>query len=172
VSSSNALKSHSGFTMVEVIATMVILGILSVITMSFISDSAGIMNFVADEADIQNELWVAMERITRDAETGSIVINSATSITIANAKRSSANCPNCQDNATTITYSLTGTTLNRTGTGTFPIADSITAPAGTIFSWAVPLKVLKINMTKTEGDTSLTFMTTVTPNIDITEDIQ
>ncbi len=157
-----------GFTLIEAIITLVIISSLSVIGFSFIADSADVFVIVSDDASVYSELWVAMEKISRDMETADpaqVTVNSPTSITIVNSKK--ATCAACVDKATSITYSLAGTVLSRAGTATVPLADGITSVVFTKIG-----SIISIQLAKTKGDVTVTLVTKVYPNVDLEEDIR
>jgi hypothetical protein len=94
-------------------------------------------------------------------------------VTIINPDK--ADCPKCVDTSTTIVYRLNGTTLERKG-GAFgdyyPLARNIDIPAGESFIFDKELQdKFTIQMTKTEGESSLTLKTVVYVRWHITESV-
>lgn len=166
------IKTEQGFTIIEIVMTLVILGILGVMSMNFIATSSGIYKIASDEAKVYGELWVTTERITREIAESTCVVDSGTQITITDTAKTS--CTNCVDNGTTIIYRLNGTTLERNSNGGtfYTMADniSITGASTAIFSQVGTL--ITVEMTKTEDNYSLTLKTIVNPNSAIVEDVK
>lgn len=103
--------NRSGFTILEMIIVIVILGILGVYTFSFLGDSMGAYVRVKEHKTLYDEGRMAMEymvRELRDANQNASITTTSSSITFTKVHPSSA----------TITYSLTSGTLNRDSDGT------------------------------------------------------
>ncbi len=161
-----------GFTLIEAIAVISIIGTLSVIGFGFVAHSAEIFVIVSNESKAYNELWVATEKMSRDIETAdSLTVSGVSELTIINSGKSG--CANCVDKSPLVIYRLNGTTLEReTALGIFPLAVNITVPTGEAALFALSGRLVNLSLTKTEGDISLTLRTSIYPNRDLSEVVQ
>ncbi len=176
------VKRSAGFTFVEIIISIVILGIMGLMTFSFIGNTTEIYGITTAQARLNDQLWVAMERISRETQQSQTqVIESATptppyELEFTIFDPSKAGCTSCVDQSTTIVYgydqvdSLGGDVwkLYRNG---FLLADMVSA-----FNVTKNTNIFTIDMTKIEtvnnNDISITLSTTVYPNSDFEEVIQ
>lgn len=73
---------QSGFTLIEIVVSIVLLGILSIVGANMLSDSFSTSNFVSRETVGVGNIRYALERIGREIrETRTVVANTGTSIT-------------------------------------------------------------------------------------------
>jgi prepilin-type N-terminal cleavage/methylation domain-containing protein len=124
----NRMRSReAGFTLVEIIITIVLVGILAGIAAMIITQAVRAYTGEQDRGDVQYQAQFALERMARElrsirtpAETGSNVLGTITG--------NPANRFIFTDlSGTTISYGLTGTTLNRTVGGVpAPLAQGVT----------------------------------------------
>jgi prepilin-type N-terminal cleavage/methylation domain-containing protein len=168
--------AQAGFTFIEAVMVLLIIGILSTLGFGFIADNIKVFNIARDESVLFAELWTAVERVSRDTEGCNgldVTVNSPTMVTLVNPDK--AECANCADRSTTIVYRLNGTTLERKGGGFgvyYPLVRNVAVPAGESFIFDKSLQEkLTIQMTKTEGESSLTLKTVVRIKRDIAESV-
>ena len=123
------LKSQKGFTLIEIIIVIVILGIVSAITIKFLTDGLRIYTMTVNQKTLFDEGKLALERMCRDIrDANSITGSSATSITFI---RTNATGPG-QDTANeTITYRLIGGNLEKVKASTPYVI------AGNVFAFTV-----------------------------------
>lgn len=102
---------ETGFTLMEAVIVIVILGVLAVIGFEFVASSANTYQLVTAEGRVATEVYSAMNRITRELQFSN-VLNVTTPTQTADgtsaAWNAAVNCANCVDNSTSITYSLNG----------------------------------------------------------------
>lgn len=146
------LSNNHGFTMIEMIMVVIILGIIAVMGFQFVGSSATTYEFVTAEGKVASEAWIAMNKITREAAFSDLAYGDVNNIsvpafpvgaptsdstltfsTITNnfptGWNAAANCANCVDHSTTISYTLNGTQLirNTAANNNQLLADGITA---------------------------------------------
>ena len=107
------LKSQKGFTLIEIIIVIVILGIVSAITIKFLTDGLRIYTMTVNQKTLFDEGNLALERMCRD-------IRDARSITTPAPGGSGSTITFLRGNSTTqdvadesITFQLTGSTLEK-----------------------------------------------------------
>jgi prepilin-type N-terminal cleavage/methylation domain-containing protein len=106
----NAGQDNSGFTLIEIICVIVILGIISVFGFSFISNSARTYIALKNQRMLYHRSAAAMERMSRairDARSIRTVVASPGKIRIQRAHGTP------QDPDVYVTFALSGTTLQR-----------------------------------------------------------
>lgn len=133
------ILGHSrGFTMIELIVVMVILGIVGVYTFSYLGDTMGAYVRVKEHNTLYDEGRLAMEymvRELRDANQNAAITATSSSITFTKVHPS----------ATTITYSLTSGTLNRVSSGTYALAGNVATFTPTV-SGSAPSRVITLEL--------------------------
>ena len=108
-------KCSAGFTFVEIIVSIVILGIVGSMAFIFIGDTTEIYGITTAQARLNDQLWVSMERISRELQyVDQVNITyppdpTATSDTITFNDASKALCDGsvanpCIDDSQTISY--------------------------------------------------------------------
>lgn len=144
-----------GFTIIEFIIVIVILGILGVYTFSFLGDSMGAYVRVQEHKILYDEGRLAMEHMVREIrdanQNAAITVVSNTSITFTKLHPSSA----------TITYSLTSGTLNRVYNGTYALAGNVQTFSPTVFGPAFS-QVVTLDLTLS-GRGTVRFRTIIYP---------
>lgn len=148
------LFDQSGFSLIEMIMVIVILGIIGVYTFSFLGDTMGAYVRVKEHKTLYDEGRLAMQFMVnelRDANQNDPFTVSTSSITFTRTHPS----------ATVITYSLSGSTLNREESGTFPLAGSVQSFTPTI-SGTVPSQVITLELV-ISGRGTVRFRTAVFP---------
>lgn len=140
---------ETGFTLVEAVIIVVILGILSVMGFTFVVSTANTYQLVTEEGRVATEAYSAMNRITRELQFSDVLNvttptqtadgTSAASSTLVfttitsnfpTGWNAAVNCGNCVDHSTSITYSLNGSNqiIRSTATNNNQlVADGITA---------------------------------------------
>jgi len=122
--------NRRGFTLIEIIIVIVILGFVSAITIKFLTDSLRIYTMAVNQKTLYDEGKLALERMVRD-------IRDARSITTPAAGGSGNTIVFQRTNATaqdglneTLTFRLTGTTLEKVKTSpaaTSPLASNVSS---------------------------------------------
>jgi len=104
-----AAKSSKGFTLIEIIIVIVILGIVSAITIKFLTDSLRIYTMTVKQKTLFDEGKLALQRMCRDIrDARSITGTTATSISFTR------NDATTQDGAgENIRFDLSGSTLRK-----------------------------------------------------------
>lgn len=105
-------KMNKGFTLIEMIITILILGILGVFTFAFFGNYMNTYTLMRDRRNMHQEAVYIIERISRELRDAITVTSTSNSIsfTIPSSVLATGG-----DTSTTIQYSLSGTQLNRTG---------------------------------------------------------
>ena len=174
------LRNGGGFTLVETVIVIAILGILSVVTFGFAAKAGGLYRLASDGDKVGSELWVTMERITRELQHIAIIqISEASGAKLVFTDQKKSLCANCVDKSTTITYRWEGAEsgsqqfkLYREGnlSGSHIVADNITDFDVSLIPVSNPMTV-RIRITKTVGEHSITYTTTIFPDYRVTENI-
>ncbi len=137
-----------GFTLIELVTVIVVVGIIGGLTFAFLSSGANTYRLAASQQALHGEAWVAVERIVREVQSAvppqsippapprltpvTLPAAGGTGGTLAFddiTKTDPVICAKCEDRSTAITYSLLGNKLMRTGdvSGARPIASGVTA---------------------------------------------
>ncbi|OGP49906.1 MAG: hypothetical protein A2Y79_02905 [Deltaproteobacteria bacterium RBG_13_43_22] len=129
------LQNPPGFTMIELIISIVIMGILGVFTFSFLGDSMGAYVRVKDHKILYDEARIAMERMAIEIQN-----SSRSSITIG----TSSITFDQPSSIWNIRYRLNGSTLERMVgiIGYYPIADNVSSFTPTYSSNIVTLELV------------------------------
>jgi prepilin-type N-terminal cleavage/methylation domain-containing protein len=125
-------KNQAGFTLIEMIAAMVLLGVMGVFSTQFITGAAESNRLVTGQKDLLDDAKLAMEFLVRELRVANIdTNNSGAAISLTGAagnnvlgftKYSGLNV----DSATAITYRRVGSTIQRIGTTTTTLASRVT----------------------------------------------
>jgi prepilin-type N-terminal cleavage/methylation domain-containing protein len=118
-------KVNKGFTLIEMIITIVVLGILGVFTFAFFGNYMSTYTQMRDRRNLHQEAVYILERIARELRDATTV----TSTSPLSFQIPSSALATGGDTSTTISYSLSGTQLNRTGntSGSILMGDNINA---------------------------------------------
>ncbi|MEI6152473.1 MAG: type II secretion system protein [Deltaproteobacteria bacterium] len=103
-------KMNRGFTLIEMIITIVVLGILGVFTFAFFGNYVSTYTQMRDRRNLHQEAVYIIERISRELRDATTATSTSHSISFTIP---SPGTP--ADTSTTITYTLSGTQLTRTG---------------------------------------------------------
>jgi len=114
---------NKGFTLIETIITIVVLGILGVFTFAFFGNYMNTYTLMRDRRNLHQEAVYILERISRELRNASTI----TTTTPLSFQIPSPGTP--ADTSTTITYTLAGTQLSRTGniSGAILMGDNMNA---------------------------------------------
>ncbi|OGT37843.1 MAG: hypothetical protein A3F12_02070 [Gammaproteobacteria bacterium RIFCSPHIGHO2_12_FULL_38_14] len=149
------LKRNCGFSMIELIVVIVIIGILSVITLPMLQTG---FNSYFIQRNLSNVNWqgrLALSRMTRDIRnipaTGNITTAGVTQLTFTN------------NNNEIISYTLNGTNLQRNGLTLangvnsilFKYSDSAGVSTGTIAN----IRYITVTLNITQNNTNITLRT-------------
>jgi prepilin-type N-terminal cleavage/methylation domain-containing protein len=157
------LRSHRGFTLIEMIMVILILGII--IAMSSTLLTQGLDTFSTGE-NIMNANWqgqLAMERMARDI----LSVRSPADMTTLGA----SNFAFTDSNNNTLSYSLSGTSLNLTQNGSTAIlADGIQSLGFSYFdkndaATTTPTlaRFIRVTINVTQGNANYTLTTGIYP---------
>ena len=125
----NNIANNKGFTLIEIIIVIIVLGVLSVFGFSFISTAIHTYSMMEKQKSLFDQATMVMERISRelrDAESISAPTseNSGSVLTFTKSHRTPP-----QDVTYDITFQLPGgtNTLQRVGDSTVTLADNVSA---------------------------------------------
>ncbi len=140
--------SQHGFTLIEIITVIIIMGILGSLTFVFLSSASNTFRLAASQQEMQAVAWIAVERMVREVQSAmppqtvppapprltpvTLPVPGASGGMLAFddiQKGDPIICSKCEDRSTSITYSLLGNRLMRTGdiSGAHAIASGVTA---------------------------------------------
>ncbi len=162
------LSSHKGFTLIELVMTMVLIGVIAYIVASAMSTGLKAYFTTDFRKEALDQARIAMERMTREIRN----VKSNTDISTANATTFTF----VDTSGTTISFALNAGNINRTSGATNTLAAGISS-AG-IFTYVlstgattqspVPAEILlikrvKIDITATKNTESVTLQSEVWP---------
>ena len=128
------IRMNRGFTLIEMIIAIVVLGILGVFTFTFFGDYMNTYTQMRNRRSDHQEAMYIIERISRELRNASTVTSPAagTSSTTLSFQIPAAALAAGGDTSTTISYSWSGTQLNRTGnvSGSILMGDNMDAANG------------------------------------------
>jgi len=162
------IKNKKGFTLIEIIIVIIVLGILSIFGFSFISTAVNTYSMMEKQKGLFDQATMVMERISRelrDANTITVPNDGVSDSTILTFTKSHVT----EDIDTTISFNLSGTTLQRLGTATVNLADNVsTFTAGRVISGAASEKEeITITLTLESGEANITLRSYICPkNLD------
>lgn len=160
-------KNNRGFTLIEIITVIVVLGILSVFTFSFIDNAVKTYMIGSKQRMLYQEASYAMERITRELRDANSALILDAGSDNSSLSLSSQTRPAKMDNNPTIQFQRSGNTIVRTGTGSQVLGNNVTQfkvdvdPAHcfpfSVSSWylcsgADPKGILSITLSVTDQD--------------------
>ena len=172
-------SNSKGFTLIELVITIVLVSILSGIAALIILQGMRAYSDEQSRSDVHYQSRTAMERMAREirmirssSEFGAI--NSPGGPVLGTITNNPSNAISFVDiTGTTVTYSLTGATLNRIAGGTNALAQGVTALSFTCFNNAggqvangaasTTVWTIEIDMTDTQGSETISMRTLVHP---------
>ena len=150
-------RSQKGFSLVELIITIVMMGIISVVVGRILIQ--GYKTFITSQSisEVDWQGLLALESLTNDIHN----IRSSSSITTISASSFAF----VDMSGTTVTYALSGSNLQRNGltvaSGVSALAFSYLDDAGTVTASATAVRYITVSLTAVENGLSLTFTTLV-----------
>lgn len=161
----------AGFTLIEIVIVIVITGILAGVAAAIIMQGVRAYSDEQSRSDVQYQAGLALERMAREVRG----VRRATEVGTAVLGAITGNPTNSfiftDFSGTTITYSLAGTTLNRTVGGVpSALAQGIATlefrhydSAGALTTTPASVWVVEISVTAQQGTETLTMRTRVHP---------
>ncbi|MBW2570270.1 MAG: prepilin-type N-terminal cleavage/methylation domain-containing protein [Deltaproteobacteria bacterium] len=165
----NNIKNNKGFTLIEIIIVIIVLGVLSIFGFSFLSTAIHTYSMMEKQKSLFDQAAMAMERISRelrDAESISAPNDGVSDSTIVTFTKSHETD---EDSDTSISFERFGSTLRRIGTDTVTLADNVsTFTAGRVTSGTNNKKEeITITLTLEEGAANITLRSYICPkNLD------
>jgi len=104
------MRKNKGFTLIEIVVAVVIMGVLGIFGYHFLSTSVHTYSMMEKQKSLYDQAAMAMERISRELRDASTV-TTATSSTLEFTKIHGSP----EDGTIDITFQLSGTTLQREG---------------------------------------------------------
>ncbi|QPJ65168.1 MAG: prepilin-type N-terminal cleavage/methylation domain-containing protein [Candidatus Nitrohelix vancouverensis] len=156
VRTDNRRGGEAGFTLIELIIGMVLIGILGGFSVQFLSRTMQMGQLVSGQKSLVDEAKIALDRMAREVRfANSIASFTSTSITITTSGYA-------QDTSTNVSYSYSGGVLTRTGdvSGAHTIAENISSFS--ITQSGSSFYEFKMTLTDTDGQ-NFKLMTAVFP---------
>lgn len=162
----NLMENDKGFTLIEIVMVVVVLGILSGFTFAFIRHATTTYSIGAKQRMLYQEASYAMERISRELRDAISVTSGSNLLTMVKPNRPTN--VNSMDPSPNVEFRLTGNQLAR---NTIVMASHVAAfvPTGTC-SYASTNCSVTITLTMTDDSIPLpvdaqtvTMVTTITP---------
>lgn len=126
------LKNQAGFTLIEMISAIVLLGIMGLFSTQFITGAAESNRLVSGQKELLDNAKLAMEFLIRELRVANIdTANSGAAISISGtAGNNSISFTKygglTVDSSTAITYNRVGNTIQRVGATTTTLASQVT----------------------------------------------
>ena len=166
--------ARSGFTLIEMITVIVILGVLGVGTALTLVNSVDTYTAVIREAELATETWSAVERVARElrhAATPPILPAPGSSSDVLSFMRpSAADCAACVDKSTSVTFSAgSGNLWRESGaSGRRILADRVLSFTVTAGVEPPGARIYTISLTRAQdgaagADGAVTVQTSVSP---------
>ncbi|MGC1454351.1 MAG: type II secretion system protein [Nitrospirota bacterium] len=161
----NAISSSNGFTLIEIVMTIVIVSILAALAAVIILQAVRAYSDEDSRSDVHYQARLAVERMARELRS----MPSCTKLTVSSNPGGTLSFADVSTNAT-VTFSIAGTDLKRNNTDL--LASGITsaqpfrllAADGNTLTTACPgIWFIEISVTDTKGSQSLPIRTRVHP---------
>ena len=167
----NNMANNKGFTLIEIIIVIIVLGILSVFGFHFISTGIHTYSMMEKQKGLFDQATMVMERISRELrdatpDTDSITISSPTSGNTSSTLTFTKSHGTGQDSDTEdISFQLDGSTLKRVGTATVNLADNVSTFDVTRVTPTPPpdREEITITLTLETGEASITLQSYICP---------
>ncbi len=154
------MANNNGFTLIEIIIVIIVLGILSVFGFHFISTGIHTYSMMEKQKGLFDQATMVMERISRELRDAEAITTAAGSILEFTKSHETD-----EDSDTSISFELSGTTLQRLGTDTVNLADNVVS--GTGFSVTNSSNGITISLTLESGEAIITLQSYIYPkNLD------
>lgn len=151
------MKKYLGFTMVELLISIVVISIISVVVGKIMIQGFRSYQTYQNANDIDVQALIALEMLTNDIHT----IRSTADITTATA----SSLAFVNTSGTTVTYSLSSSQLQRNGVnlanGVSGLSFAYLDSAGVTTSTASLVRYITTTLTMTQGNLSMGFTTLV-----------
>ena len=154
---SNKMSNNKGFTLIKIIIVIIVLGVLSVFGFSFISTAIHTYSMMEKQKGLFDQAAMVMERISRelrDAESITTPASGASGSTLEFTKSHGTD----EDSDTSISFELSGTTLQRLGTDTVNLADNVNT-----FTVSNSSNEITISLTLESGEANITLRSYICP---------
>lgn len=142
----------SGFTLIELIAVIVILGILGAGASRLFSSSVDTFIATRNEEKLSLEMWIALERMSRELRHATSVFTPLAGQTAATLRFRRNICSGCVDSSRDITFTHTPADGKlwriSTGAGRRELADNISSFTVTASLGSDEKKMVKISITR------------------------
>ncbi len=122
------IKNKKGFTLIEIIIVIIVLGVLSVFGFSFISTAVHTYSKMEKQKGLFDQAVMAMERISRELRDASAISAPASGASGSTLTFTKSHGTPQETSTYVITFQLSGTTLQRIGSttpATVDIADNV-----------------------------------------------
>jgi prepilin-type N-terminal cleavage/methylation domain-containing protein len=108
--------SREGFTLIEMVAVIIILSIISAITIYFLVNSAKQYAVMMNQRVLFEEAQLAMERMCREIRDAKAILSPSGGVSASSIVFTRTHSTACDSANETITFRLTGTTLEKVKT--------------------------------------------------------
>jgi len=154
------IKNEKGFTLIEMIIVIIVLGVLSIFGFSFISTAVNTYSMMEKQKGLFDQATMVMERISRELRDANTITAPASGGSGSTLTFTTSNATP-QDSDTSISFQLSGTTLQRVGTATVNLADNVVASTG--FSAANSSNEITITLTLQSGEANIALRSYIYP---------
>lgn len=166
------MKKRAGFTLLELVTVIVILGIIGVSSSKILGPSVDSYLAAVDETKLAGETWIAVERISRELRHALSVLAPTSGSSGSELTFTRNPCLACVDKSTWINFSFTpqdGKLWRTTpGSGAQVLADNVVSFSITAGAQPSGKRTYTISLTRGRGlasgrDRLITLQTTVHP---------
>ena len=154
------MVNNKGFTLIEILIVIIVLGILSIFGFQFLSTSLHTYSMMEKQKGLFDQATMVMERISRelrDAESISSPTSGNTSYAPLTFTKSHGTD---EDSSTDISFELSGSTLRRVGTATVNLADNVDADSIPFLNNS---NEITITLTLESGEANITLQSYIYP---------
>lgn len=151
------IKNQKGFTLIEIIIVIIVIGVLSVFGFHFISTGIHTYSMMEKQKGLFDQATMVMERISRELRDADSISAPTSGDTGSTLTFTTSNATP-QDSDTGISFQLSGTTLQRVGSSTVNLADNVDT-----FSVTNSSNGITITLTLESGDANITLQSYIYP---------